>query len=96
MSERSQARTRHLGQPAVAWIGDDIEQVLNAMASDPCHDSELDKMRADRIDHGGLLPDEEMAYAVERPGPLWPIQPRPLRFLRNVGPTIHASQRRSR
>jgi hypothetical protein len=45
------------GPATVSPIGDDIEQVLNAMASDPCHDSELGKMRADRIDHGGLLPD---------------------------------------
>ena len=64
-AKRSQARARHLGQPSVAWIGDDIEQVLYTMASDPRHDPELGKMRADRIDHCGLLPDEEMARAVE-------------------------------
>src|SRR5216684_6981059 len=42
-----------------------MEQVLDTMASDPCRDPELGKMGADRIDHGGLLPDEEMARAVE-------------------------------
>jgi len=35
------------------------------MASDPRHDPELGKVRADRIDHSGLLTDEEMAGAME-------------------------------
>ena len=56
------------GQPrelAVTCIGDDIEQLLDTLASDRRDDPELGKMGADRIDHRGLLADEEMARAVE-------------------------------
>jgi hypothetical protein len=42
-----------------------MEQFLDALAPDRRDDSELGKMGADRIDHRGLLPDEQMARAVE-------------------------------
>jgi hypothetical protein len=36
------------------------------LASNPCYDPKLGQVRPDRVDHRGLLPDEEMAGAVER------------------------------
>jgi hypothetical protein len=44
---------RHLGQPFVTCIGNHIEQFLNPVASNPCDDAKLGKMRADRVDHAG-------------------------------------------
>jgi hypothetical protein len=49
----------------LSCIGDDIEQLLDTLASNRRNDPKLGKMRADRVDHGGLLADEEMARAVE-------------------------------
>jgi hypothetical protein len=39
--------------------------LFNAIASDRCEDAKLGKMRADRIDHRGLLANEQMAGAME-------------------------------
>ena len=41
----------NLGNSLVTWIGDDIEQFLDTIASDRSDNSELGKMGADRIDH---------------------------------------------
>jgi hypothetical protein len=60
-----ETRACNLGQPFVTWIGDDPEQFLDAVASDWRDDPELSKMGTDRIDHRGLLADEEMARAME-------------------------------
>ena len=49
----------------VIRIGDDVEQLLDTVAADRRDNSELGKMRADGIDHGGLLADKEMARAME-------------------------------
>jgi hypothetical protein len=56
-SERREARTSYIRNPPVVWIGYDIEQFLDTIASDRGDNSELTKMGADRIDHCGLLPD---------------------------------------
>ena len=37
------------------------EQLFNTIASDRCDDAKLGKMGADRIDHRGLLANEQMA-----------------------------------
>ncbi len=50
----------------VSWIGNDMEQFLNALAPDRCNDPELGKMEPDRIDHRSLLTDEQMARAVNQ------------------------------
>ena len=60
-AERGETRTRNLGHPFVTWIGDDREQFLDTIASDWRDDPELCKMGADRIDHRGLLANEQMA-----------------------------------
>ena len=49
----------------VIRIGDDVEQLLDTVAADRRDDPELGKMGADRIDHRGLLPNEEMTRAME-------------------------------
>ena len=64
-AESKEAGAGNLRLPFVAYIGDHIEQLFNAIASDRCDDAKLGKMRADRIDHCGLLTDEQMAGAVE-------------------------------
>jgi len=64
-TESGKTRARHLGQPTITRIGDDSEQCLDTVAPNPRDDPELGKMGADRIDHAGLLPDEEMACAME-------------------------------
>src|SRR5262249_49502728 len=56
---------RHIGKPLIARIGNDTEQLFNTPSSDRCDNAELGKMGADRVDHGGLLADEEMAGAVK-------------------------------
>ena len=50
----------------VTWIGDNVKQLLDTLASDRCDDPELAKMSPDHIDHRGLLADEQMARAMER------------------------------
>ena len=63
--ESDETRTGYLRNSLVTWIGDDVEQVLDTIASDRCDDPELAKMRADRINHRGLLTDKQMARAME-------------------------------
>ena len=64
-AQRGKACTHNIGHPFVARIGDDPQQFLDAFASDRCDDPKLGKMSADRIDHGGLLADEQMARAMQ-------------------------------
>jgi hypothetical protein len=40
-AERYDAQTRHFGDPFIAWIGGDSEQLLDAIAADPRDDPEL-------------------------------------------------------
>src|SRR4029077_570099 len=64
-AERDEAGARNFRQPLVTCVSDDPEQFLNAIASDRRDDPELGKMGTDRIDHRGLLADEQMARAME-------------------------------
>ena len=64
-SECRETRAGHFRNPPVAWIGDDIEQFLDTVPPDQRHDPELCKMGPDRIDHRGLLTDEQMAGTVQ-------------------------------
>jgi hypothetical protein len=59
------ARTCDIGQPFVTCVCDHIEQLFNTIAFDRCDDVKLGEMGADRIDHCGLLVNEQMARAVE-------------------------------
>jgi len=56
---------RHFREPAAGCISDDFQQLLDAPAPDGGDDTEFGKMRADRINDGSLLTDEEMARPVE-------------------------------
>ena len=56
---------RHLRHAIIIRIGDDIEQLLDTVAADRPDNTELGKMRADRIDHGGLLANEKMPRPME-------------------------------
>src|SRR4029077_950595 len=51
-------------------ISDDIEQIFNTIAPNRRNDAKLGKMGTDRIDHCGLLADEQMAGAMEHPAGL--------------------------
>jgi hypothetical protein len=70
-AESEKAGTGNLRQPFVACVGDQIEQLFNTFAPgdqieqlfntfapDRRDDAKLGKMRADRIDHCGLLANE--------------------------------------
>jgi hypothetical protein len=50
-TESGHTRTGNVGQPSVARICDDPEQLLDTMASDRRDDPKLGKMGADSIDH---------------------------------------------
>jgi 2-polyprenyl-6-methoxyphenol hydroxylase-like FAD-dependent oxidoreductase len=56
--------TSHLRNSLVVWIGHDIEQLIDTVASNRRNDPELGKIGPDGIDHRGLLTDEQMARAV--------------------------------
>src|SRR5215475_3755746 len=64
-AESSKTRACHFREPAVGCISDDFQQLLDAPAPDGGDDTEFGKMRADRINDGSLLTDEEMARPVE-------------------------------
>ena len=59
------ADTRNIGQPFVVAITGDLEQLFNPSAPDRGDDAELGKVSSDHIDNGRLLPDEQMACAME-------------------------------
>jgi hypothetical protein len=64
------ARARDFGEPRVVRIGSDLQQPLDAVASNWRHDPELGKERADRIDNRRLLADEQkVRAAMSRLGP---------------------------
>src|SRR5207249_2178597 len=64
-AESGKTRARNLPHPFVTRVGDDPEQFLDTIAPDRSDDPVLGKMGADRIDHRGLLADEEMARPME-------------------------------
>src|SRR5260221_1276645 len=64
-AESSKTRARDFGYAFVTWIGNDIEQLLDAIASDWRDDPKFGEVGADCVDHRRLLADEEMACAME-------------------------------
>ena len=65
-AESGNAGARYLREPGVLCIGDNFEQLLDTIAPNRRDDPELGKVRADRIDDGSLLTDEEMPGAMKR------------------------------
>src|SRR5215468_990121 len=64
--ESSHAGACYLWQPSVVGIGDNLEQPLDTTAPDRCDDPELGQVRANGIDDGRLLANEQMACAMKR------------------------------
>ena len=64
-TERGKARTGYLRHSLVARVGNNLQQVRDPFPPDWRDNAELSEVRADRIDHGGLLADEHMARAVK-------------------------------
>src|SRR5271168_3088982 len=64
-AERGETCARNLRHPVVVWIGNNMEQLLDALASDRRDNAKLRKVGSDRINHRGLLTDEQMARAME-------------------------------
>jgi hypothetical protein len=64
-AKRRNTGTCDIGQPFVVAITGDLEQLLNTSAPDRGDDAELGKVSSDRIDDGRLLPNEQMACAME-------------------------------
>jgi hypothetical protein len=64
-AERGKAGTGNLGHPCVARVGNNMQQFRDSFAPDRRDNAELGKVRSDRINHRGLLADEQMAGAVK-------------------------------
>jgi hypothetical protein len=65
-AERGKARTGNLRHPFVARVGNNMQQFRNSFTPDRRDNAELGKVSPDRINHRGLLADEQMACAVKR------------------------------
>src|SRR6476469_10499326 len=63
-AERGKARTGNLRHPFVARVGNNMQQFRDSFAPDRGDNAELGEVRSDRINHRGLLADEQMACAV--------------------------------
>src|SRR5271169_6136560 len=71
-TESRQTRAGNLGQPLVICVRDDAKQLLDTVAADRCDDAKLREVSPDGIDHRRLLPDEQMACAMEYQATLLP------------------------
>jgi hypothetical protein len=65
IAKRGKARTANLRHPFVARIGNNMQQFGDAFAPDRRDNAELGKVSPDRVNHRGLLTDEQMACAVK-------------------------------
>src|SRR5258708_26096351 len=64
-AERGKARAGNLWHPFVARVGNNMQQFHDTFTPDRRDNAELGKVSADRINHCGLLADEQMAGAVK-------------------------------
>src|SRR6266404_917049 len=64
-AERGKARAGNLRHSFVARVGNNMQQFRDTFTPDRRDNSELGEVRSDRINHRGLLPDEQMACAVK-------------------------------
>jgi len=65
IAECGKARTSNLWHPFVVPVGHDMQQFRNSIAPYRCDDAGLGKVSPDRINHRGLLADEQVACAVK-------------------------------
>ena len=61
----SHAGPCYLWEPSVVGVGDNLEQLIDTTAPDRRDDPELRQMRANGVDDGGLLANEQMPRAIE-------------------------------
>jgi hypothetical protein len=64
-AERGKACTGNLRHPFVARVGNNMQQFRDPFTPDRRDNAELGKVSSDRINHRGLLADEQMACAVK-------------------------------
>ena len=64
-AERSQTRAGNIRHPFVARVGNNMEQLLDTFAADRRDNAELGKLSSDRVNHSGLLADEQMTCAMK-------------------------------
>ena len=65
IAERGKTRTGNLWHPFVTRVGHNMQQFRDTFAPDRRDNAELGKVRSDRINHRGLLADEQMAGSVK-------------------------------
>ena len=76
IAECGKARTSNLWHPFVVPVGHDMQQFRNSIAPYRCDDAGLGKVSPDRINHRGLLADEQVACAVKHQAALLLRRPR--------------------
>src|ERR1035437_6273013 len=64
-TERGKAGTGNLRHPLVARVGNNMQQFRDPSTPDRRDNAELGKVSSDRVNHRGLLADEQMAGAVK-------------------------------
>src|SRR5258706_1338353 len=64
-TERGKARAGNLWHSPVVRVGNNMQQFGHTFASDRRDNAELGKVCSDRINHRGLLTDEQMTCAVK-------------------------------
>src|SRR5713101_7726861 len=64
-AERGKARAGNLRHSFVARVGNNMQQFRDTFTPDRRDNAELGEVRSDRINHRGLLADEQMACAVK-------------------------------
>src|SRR6202167_5205343 len=64
-TERGKAGAGNLRHPLVVRVGNNAQQFSDPFAPDRCDNAELSKVCSDRIDHSGLLADEQMASTMK-------------------------------
>jgi hypothetical protein len=64
-TERDKAPASNLRHPFVARVGNDMQQFRDTFTPDRGDNAELGEVRSDRINHRGLLADEQMTGAVK-------------------------------
>src|SRR6266550_9215886 len=64
-AERGKRRAGNLWHPFVARVGNNMQQFHDTFTPDRRDNAELGKVSSDRINHRGLLADEQMAGAVK-------------------------------
>src|ERR1700704_2830981 len=65
IAKRGKARTANRRHPFVARVGNNMQQFGDSFSPDRRDNAELGKVSPDRVNHRGLLADEQMACAVK-------------------------------